>query len=92
MKEANMGNVELLKINDEKVFFKAMKGSIKIIHDDFLTTNLIEENTIDLIVTSPPYNVSKEYDEDLSLKEYLEVARINEEEKKNFLISDRLGF
>ena len=42
-----------------KVFFESKEGSIKIIHDDFLTTNLIEENSIDLIVTSPPYNVHK---------------------------------
>lgn len=28
-------------------------------------------NCVHLVVTSPPYNASKEYDEDLSLKEYL---------------------
>jgi site-specific DNA-methyltransferase (adenine-specific) len=31
----------------------------------------IPDNSIHLMITSPPYNVSKEYDEDLSLKEYL---------------------
>src|SRR5690606_29800047 len=30
-------------------------------------------NSVHLMITSPPYNVSKEYDEDLSLKEYLQV-------------------
>jgi|GEM_PF-6596671 len=48
----NNVNVEILKFKEGKVFFEAMGGSIKIIHDDFLTTNLIEENSIDLIVTS----------------------------------------
>lgn len=35
----------------------------------------IPDNSLHLMVTSPPYNVSKEYDEDLSLKEYLELLR-----------------
>lgn len=30
----------------------------------------LPDNSIHLMVTSPPYNVSKEYDDDLSLKEY----------------------
>jgi len=33
----------------------------------------IPDNSLHLMVTSPPYNVSKEYDEDLSLKEYLQL-------------------
>ncbi len=35
----------------------------------------IPDNSLHLMVTSPPYNVSKEYDEDLSLKEYLKLLR-----------------
>jgi len=31
----------------------------------------IPDNSVHLMITSPPYNVSKEYDEDLSLQEYL---------------------
>ncbi len=31
----------------------------------------IPNNSIHLMITSPPYNVSKEYDDDLSLEEYL---------------------
>ncbi|MDY0053854.1 MAG: site-specific DNA-methyltransferase [Bacteroidales bacterium] len=31
----------------------------------------LPDNSVHLTITSPPYNVSKEYDEDLSLKEYL---------------------
>lgn len=37
--------------------------------------SIIPDNSLHLMVTSPPYNVSKEYDEDLSLKEYLEMLR-----------------
>ena len=33
----------------------------------------IPDNSLHLMVTSPPYNVTKEYDEDLSLKEYLQL-------------------
>lgn len=35
----------------------------------------IPDNSLHLMVTSPPYNASKEYDEDLSLKEYLQLLR-----------------
>jgi site-specific DNA-methyltransferase (adenine-specific) len=31
----------------------------------------LPDNSLHLMITSPPYNVSKEYDEDLSLKDYL---------------------
>src|SRR5215211_8424424 len=35
----------------------------------------IPDNSLHLMVTSPPYNVSKEYDDDLSLEEYLQLLR-----------------
>jgi modification methylase len=35
----------------------------------------IPDNCLHLMVTSPPYNVTKEYDEDLSLQEYLHLLR-----------------
>lgn len=35
----------------------------------------IPDHSVHLMVTSPPYNVSKEYDEDLSLQEYLDLLR-----------------
>ena len=35
----------------------------------------LPDNSIHLMVTSPPYNASKEYDEDLSLKEYLNLLK-----------------
>jgi site-specific DNA-methyltransferase (adenine-specific) len=36
------------------------------------TMSELPENSVHLMVTSPPYNVGKEYDENLTLKEYLE--------------------
>ena len=36
---------------------------------------MIPPNSVQLMVTSPPYNVSKEYDEDLSLQEYLSMLK-----------------
>ncbi len=35
----------------------------------------IPDNSVHLMITSPPYNVTKEYDRDLSLTEYLEMLR-----------------
>jgi site-specific DNA-methyltransferase (adenine-specific) len=35
----------------------------------------IPDNSLHLMITSPPYNVSKEYDEDLSLDEYSELLK-----------------
>lgn len=35
----------------------------------------LPDNSIHLMVTSPPYNVGKEYDKDLSLEEYLSLLR-----------------
>jgi site-specific DNA-methyltransferase (adenine-specific) len=36
----------------------------------------IPNNALHLMITSPPYNVSKEYDEDLSLQEYLDLLKV----------------
>jgi modification methylase len=35
----------------------------------------LPDNSVHLMVTSPPYNVSKEYDQDLSLPEYLDLLQ-----------------
>lgn len=42
-----------------------------IFHGSSEQMNELPENSIHLMVTSPPYNVGKDYDEDLSLDEYL---------------------
>lgn len=58
-----------------KLFFKNEK--LEIINDDVLNTDEVEENSIDLIITSPPYNVDIRYNshnDGLSYKEYLEFS------------------
>ncbi|MEM3896876.1 MAG: site-specific DNA-methyltransferase [Archaeoglobaceae archaeon] len=44
-----------------KLYFQSEDGRIVILNDDFLTTTLIPSNSVDLIVTSPPYNVDIHY-------------------------------
>jgi len=58
---------------NEKLYFKT--SNIEIYNDDFITTRCIEENSIDLIVTSPPYNVDiryNSYDDKIPYNIYLE--------------------
>lgn len=47
----------------------------------------IPDNSVHLMITSPPYNVSKEYDEDLSLEEYLQMLRNVFEETYRVLVN-----
>lgn len=54
------------------------KDNIIIFHDDILNTRVIAPNSIDLIVTSPPYNVDIQYNshrDDICYSEYLEFTR-----------------
>ena len=44
---------------DNKLFYETKNS--KLLCDDFLTTGLIDNNSIDLIITSPPYNVDIKY-------------------------------
>lgn len=46
----------------------------------------LPDNSIHLVVTSPPYNVGKEYDKDLTLEEYLEFLRRVWREVKRVLV------
>lgn len=49
-----------------------------IFNDDVLTTSCIQDSSIDLIITSPPYNVDIHYSshkDDVSYEEYLEFSR-----------------
>ncbi len=73
--ETEASDIALFKSEKEKTFFEADSGDIRIINDDFLTTELIEEDSIDLIVTSPPYNVDIHYNsfqDDIPYEKYLE--------------------
>ena len=73
---------ELKKITVDKIrvfpvpYFE--HKDVQIFNDDILKTTSIPENSIDLIVTSPPYNVDIHYnsnDDDLSYEEYLEFTQ-----------------
>ncbi len=54
---------------DENIFPKELENTI--IHSSSENMKEIPDNSIHCMITSPPYNVSKEYDNDLSLSEYL---------------------
>lgn len=47
----------------------------KVLLQDSRNMSNIPDSSIHLMVTSPPYNVGKEYDEDLDLKEYFGLLR-----------------
>jgi len=47
----------------------------QIILGDAQNMKELPDNSIHLMVTSPPYNVTKEYDQDLSLDEYLDLLK-----------------
>lgn len=47
----------------------------------------IPNNSIHLMITSPPYNVSKEYDDDLSLKGYLQLLENSFKETYRVLVN-----
>lgn len=53
------------------------KNNITIINDDILKTSAIASGSVDLVVTSPPYNVDIQYDshkDDVSYTDYLEFS------------------
>jgi len=73
------GNKMQLKAStalDNKVYFR--EKEITIFNDDILTTKMVGSNSIDLIITSPPYNVNIRYnshDDEMPYSEYLDFAR-----------------
>ena len=74
----------------EKIFFKHDKQTI--IQGDFLTEKIIPRNSIDLIITSPPYNVDINYnstDDKISYQSYLSFTE--KWIQKCFLLAKRDG-
>ena len=58
------------------IFFNHKK--LKIICEDVLLTDKIPKNSVDLIVTSPPYNIDIKYnshDDQISYEQYLEFSK-----------------
>jgi site-specific DNA-methyltransferase (adenine-specific) len=70
-KELNQNNVRTITPNNsfpqEIVNTIICSSSVKMLE--------IPDNSVDLMITSPPYNVAKEYVEDLSLQEYLQLLK-----------------
>ena len=61
---------------NKNIYFEA--NNIYIYNDDFLYTDCVEESSIDLIVTSPPYNVDiryNSYDDKIPYDAYLEFTQ-----------------
>jgi len=74
--------VDMSEYEVERPFSKSKpyfeSGSIHIYNNDVLEIDAIDDNSIDLIVTSPPYDVDIEYenyDDSIPYNEYLEFAR-----------------
>lgn len=62
--------------NNNKPYFK--EGNVSIYKDDILKFNSIPDDSIDLIITSPPYNVDIHYNsnnDNLTYNEYLEFTK-----------------
>ncbi len=67
---------EYVKVSVVEPYFQA--NSICIFNDDILKTEAIENNTVDLIVTSPPYDVDikyENYDDSIPYDHYLDFTR-----------------
>jgi len=61
---------------DNKLYFR--EKDIMIYNDDILTTKIVDSDSIDLIITSPPYNVNIKYNshyDEMPYKDYLDFAR-----------------
>jgi len=69
-------NKEIFDNMHNNLFFQT--DNIEIYKDDFLTTNAIKEESIDLVVTSPPYNVDicyNSYNDKIPYDIYLEFTQ-----------------
>ena len=75
----NFYNSKLYKelVQVQTVSTKTNEFPVQFINKNMLGSSedmsMIPNNSVHLMITSPPYNASKEYDEDLSLHEYLEL-------------------
>jgi len=63
----------VIKVEPDNVFPQGLENTI--IQGSSETMNNIPGNSVHLMITSPPYNVSKDYDDDLSLNEYLDLLK-----------------
>ena len=66
--------METKNIETKIIETKNMETNI-IYHGDSRNMKELPDNSIHLMITSPPYNVGKEYEEDLSLDEYRDLLK-----------------
>lgn len=68
---------ELNRVSDIDVIENEFPENLvnKIIHSTSEHMSSIPSGSVHLMITSPPYNASKDYDEDLSLIEYLDLLK-----------------
>jgi DNA modification methylase len=59
----------------------------RIFHKSSEDMSELPDNCVHLMITSPPYNVQKEYDEDMTLREYLQLLRTVGEETYRVLVT-----
>lgn len=67
---------ETKMIANDKIYFQA--ADIIIYSDDILTTKMVVNGSVDLLVTSPPYNVDIRYNshnDEMPYEDYLDFAR-----------------
>lgn len=66
-------------INQKKVKYNGNVIPSNVLNNHFCHSSIqmkeLPDDSIHLMITSPPYNVTKEYDENLSLEEYLALLR-----------------
>lgn len=70
--------VDSLNVPSDKLVYSSRDKRAIVINDDFLKVDYIPKNSIDLIVTSPPYNVDIQYAgyrDDIPYDKYLEFTR-----------------
>ena len=81
----NLSKPDELKSISNNEFPKHLQN--KILLGDSKNMLNIPDSSLHLMITSPPYNVSKAYDEDLSLDEYLELLKNVFKETYRVLVS-----
>ncbi|MGA3193258.1 MAG: DNA methyltransferase [Candidatus Bathyarchaeia archaeon] len=73
---AQRGLKQMAPVKAAKPFFKM--NSLRIYNTDILETDAIEDESIDLIVTSPPYDIDikyQNYDDNLPYDQYLDFSQ-----------------
>lgn len=75
--ESGVAEIKSVKsISSKKLYF--LRNGVAIYKDDILKFDSIPDNTVDLIITSPPYNVDIHYNEhadNLSYEDYLDFTK-----------------